>query len=398
MTTSSSSSSSRSKRVVFTCGRRRLRRRRLVGGARAFVVAALFASQVVVADTYNRTTTTTTLLKRANDDDVVEMSTGIIVHDAFEEEDKKEEEDKERERTRRKRTSIASAGGEAEETHPAESLGASFRHFSLKHRKMDVNDMDALAFEREDAALRRRRALRQSSSAGVELNGKARDTGYFYATLTIGTPGRQYEVIVDTGSTYTFVTCYPCTCVRPTRDQRAVRRGEIELVRTRVVWVWVYYWQLSSVGIVRVRREVFRGFSDQRTRVSDVIDVGGSLGAPRIHFGCNTLETNMLKTQRANGMIALGRHDASLHRQLKKKAYPPGSYDGTFGLCLGSFEGGGVLSLGKLPEQHYANFVTRKTHTSTVKLVKGSKSQYYNVEVVRMFVRDTELRRPSGRS
>ena len=385
MTSSSSSSftssftSSRSKRALC-----------------AFVVAALFASQVVVvADTYNRTTTTTTtttVLKRANDDDVVEMSTGIIVHDAFE-----EEEDKERERTRKKRTSIASAGDEAEETHPAESLGASFRHFSLKHRKMDVNDMDALElFEREDAALRRRRALRQSSSAGVELNGKARDTGYFYATLTIGTPGRQYEVIVDTGSTYTFVTCYPCTSCGQhgtNAPYDAAKSSSYERVSCGSGCI---IGNCRASGLCEYDEKFSEDSQISGHVVSDVIDVGGSLGAPRIHFGCNTLETNMLKTQRANGMIALGRHDASLHRQLKKKAYPPGSYDGTFGLCLGSFEGGGVLSLGKLPEQHYANFVTRKTHTSTVKLVKGSKSQYYNVEVVRMFVRDTELRRPSG--
>ena len=357
----------------------------------------------------NRTTTTTTIqtttLKRAKDDDVVDasttlkkkmMSTGIIVHDdAFEEEDDDEDDDdeEEREKTRRKTTLIASAGGEAEETHP-ESRRASFRHFSLKHRKMDVNT-DALAFEREDTT-RRRRALRQSSSAGVELNGKARDTGYFYATLTIGTPGRQYEVIVDTGSTYTFVTCYPCTSCGQhgtNAPYDAAKSSSYERVSCGSGCI---IGSCRASGLCEYDEKFSEDSHISGHVVSDVIDVGGSLGAPRIHFGCNTLETNMLKTQRANGMIALGRHDASLHRQLKKKAYPPGSYDGTFGLCLGSFEGGGVLSLGKLPEQHYANFVTRKTHTSTVKLVKGSKSQYYNVEVVRMFVRDTELRRPSG--
>ena len=47
------------------------------------------------------------------------------------------------------------------------------------------------------------------------------------------------------------------------------------------------------------------------------------------------------------------------------------------------------MSLGKLPEQHYANFVTQKR--TRRQLVKGSKSQYYNVEVHRMFVRNTEL-------
>ena len=33
---------------------------------------------------------------------------------------------------------------------------------------------------------------------------------YFYATLLLGTPQRQFAVIVDTGSTITYVPCASC--------------------------------------------------------------------------------------------------------------------------------------------------------------------------------------------
>lgn len=34
---------------------------------------------------------------------------------------------------------------------------------------------------------------------------------YFYATLNLGTPARKFEVIVDTGSTITYVPCADCS-------------------------------------------------------------------------------------------------------------------------------------------------------------------------------------------
>lgn len=314
--------------------------------------------------------------------------------------------------------------------HPGK--GQHVRHFSLKHRKIDVtfrgegkgeygDDENGVGYDDDfgdddhhrdhqkyyqnetrfgravsQKRRQRRRALRQSSSAGLELNGKARDTGYFYATLLIGTPGHQFEVIVDTGSTYTFVTCYPCASCGQHGSNAPYDAAKSSSYERVPCGSGCIFGNCRASGLCEYDEKFSEDSQVGGHVVSDVIDVGGSLGTPRIHFGCNSLETNMLKTQKANGMIALGRAEAGLHRQLKKKAYPPGSYDGTFGLCLGSFEGGGVLSLGKLPEQHYANFVTRKTHTSTVKLVKGSKSQYYNVEVHRMFVRNTELTKNMG--
>lgn len=34
---------------------------------------------------------------------------------------------------------------------------------------------------------------------------------YFYTTLTLGTPPRTFALIIDTGSTVTYVPCADCT-------------------------------------------------------------------------------------------------------------------------------------------------------------------------------------------
>ena len=44
-----------------------------------------------------------------------------------------------------------------------------------------------------------------------ELRGSIASAGYHYATVALGTPARSFEVIVDTGSTMTYVPCSSCT-------------------------------------------------------------------------------------------------------------------------------------------------------------------------------------------
>jgi hypothetical protein len=34
--------------------------------------------------------------------------------------------------------------------------------------------------------------------------------GYFYATLPLGSPAKHFSLIVDTGSTITYVPCHDC--------------------------------------------------------------------------------------------------------------------------------------------------------------------------------------------
>lgn len=42
--------------------------------------------------------------------------------------------------------------------------------------------------------------------------------GYFYAVLPLGTPAKTFHVIVDTGSTVTYVPCNDCRHCGPDHD------------------------------------------------------------------------------------------------------------------------------------------------------------------------------------
>lgn len=44
-----------------------------------------------------------------------------------------------------------------------------------------------------------------------QLHGTVKDLEYFYVTVELGTPPREYDLIVDTGSTMTYVSCETCS-------------------------------------------------------------------------------------------------------------------------------------------------------------------------------------------
>ena len=295
-------------------------------------------------------------------------------------------------------------GGGDDDAHSVvfDGRASHFNHFAIRRRTFK-----GVLVRKEESVARGRRGLTtnddgegfsSSATSAIELKGKARDDGYFYATLTLGTPGKPFETIIDTGSTFTFVTCFPCEDCgthgenEPYDETKSTTFEEVFCGEGCV---------FGRCGLGNKLCEYNEQFSEksrvQGHLVSDVVNLGGSMGFPRINFGCNTLETNMLRTQKANGVLALGRSDAGIHRQLKRAAHARSRmYDGTFGLCMGSFEGNGVLSLGKIPEPHYENFVTSKTKTETVKLIRGSRPSYYNVDAITMYVKGEELKKPGG--
>ena len=80
---------------------------------------------------------------------------------------------------------------------------------------------------------RRRRALLGQEAASDEtddpyatlpLHGSVKEHGYYYVDVSLGTPPKSFQVIVDTGSTLTYV---PCACLLYTspspRDKRQSR-------------------------------------------------------------------------------------------------------------------------------------------------------------------------------
>ncbi|KAK9808761.1 hypothetical protein WJX72_003142 [[Myrmecia] bisecta] len=206
-----------------------------------------------------------------------------------------------------------------------------------------ANETVVLPLKRRDGGLLARGLLR---NATLPLHGAVKDYGYFYATLTLGTPAQAFAVIVDTGSTITYVPCASCgsncgshhkgvafdpaasessekvTCGTPECQCGRPACGcsaEQECTYSRT-----YAEQSSSAGLlIRDHLQMYDGAVD-------------------IIFGCETKETGEIFNQEADGILGLGNSEVSLVNQLVSG----GMIDDVFSLCFGNVEGDGALMLG----------------------------------------------------
>ncbi|KAG7531476.1 Xylanase inhibitor N-terminal [Arabidopsis suecica] len=143
---------------------------------------------------------------------------------------------------------------------------SSSRSMSIPHRKLHKSDSKSLPHSR------------------MRLYDDLLINGYYTTRLWIGTPPQMFALIVDSGSTVTYVPCSDCE-----------QCGKHQLTPQRAV------------------------------------------------FGCETVETGDLYSQRADGIIGLGQGDLSLVDQLVDK----GLISNSFGLCYGGMDvGGGSMILG----------------------------------------------------
>ena len=223
----------------------------------------------------------------------------------------------------------------------------------------------ALAQLREHDAHRRRRILESpGESHGAStfpLHGSVKEHGYYYANIALGDPSpRTFQVIVDTGSTLTYVPCATCAkCGTHTGGTRFDPTGK---------WLTCQEKQCRAGGPRcapgRARRsqvhllENVRG--GQRRQGGDLVRdkmyFGGDIapstnGTLDVVFGCTNTESGTIHDQEADGLIGLGNNQfASIPNQLTDTHGLPR----VFSLCFGSFEGGGALSFGRLPATPHA--------------------------------------------
>lgn len=180
------------------------------------------------------------------------------------------------------------------------------------------------------------------------LRGDVRELGYFTATVWFGTPPRRFELIVDTGSTITYIPCVDCgdrcgpnhenmwfdpsasstasyvgcsdsgcDCGSPAcgcRDDR------------RCTYVRSYVEGSKSAGYL----------------LRDAMTLHDGLDPPSVVFGCEESEAGEIYRQKADGLLGLGRSSASVLDQLVRA----GELEDAFSLCFGTFDGDGALLLG----------------------------------------------------
>ncbi|KAJ9158968.1 hypothetical protein P3X46_024505 [Hevea brasiliensis] len=201
--------------------------------------------------------------------------------------------------------------------------------------------------------------------------------GYYTTRLWIGTPPQRFALIVDTGSTVTYVPC--SSCEQCGRHQDPKFQPELSSTyqpvkcnidcncdneKVQCVYERQYAEMSTSSGVLG---EGIISFGNQ-----------SELAPQRAVFGCENLETGDLYSQHADGIMGLGRGDLSIVDQLVEK----GVISDSFSLCYGGMDiGGGAMVLGGISPPSGTVF----TDSDPV------RSPYYNIDLKEIRVAGKQL-------
>lgn len=166
--------------------------------------------------------------------------------------------------------------------------------------------------------------------------------GYYTTRLWIGTPPQRFALIVDTGSTVTYVPC--STCEHCGRHQDPKFQPDLSETYQPVKCTPDCNCD-GDTNQCMYDRQYAEMSSSSGVLGEDVVSFGNlsELAPQRAVFGCENDETGDLYSQRADGIMGLGRGDLSIMDQLVDKKVISNS----FSLCYGGMDvGGGAMILG----------------------------------------------------
>ncbi|KAJ9521793.1 hypothetical protein QJQ45_024661 [Haematococcus lacustris] len=232
--------------------------------------------------------------------------------------------------------------------------------------------------------VRRRSLLR---AAVMPVDGAVREVGYFYVTLGLGTPSKDYQLIIDTGSTITYVPCSDCRhCggshkhppFDPAKSSTSTMLGcntpkcncgtpNCQCFQSKCFYSRTYAERSSSEGFML--EDVMRFLDVEGSVASDSI-------APevRVVFGCEYTETGEIYRQVADGILGMGNNDNALQSQLVQRNV----IADTFSLCFG-YPHGGTMLLGDVS-------LTRASEMVWTPLKPGWQAHYYTITVQQLLV------------
>ncbi|KAK6258604.1 hypothetical protein SCA6_013078, partial [Theobroma cacao] len=237
-----------------------------------------------------------------------------------------------------------------------------------------------------------RRHLLRSDSHSSHPNARMRLyddlllNGYYTTRLWIGTPPQRFALIVDTGSTVTYVPC--ATCEQCGRHQDPKFQPDLSSTYQPVKCNLDCSCDTDRVQCT-YERQYAEMSSSSGVLGEDIISFGNQseLVPQRAVFGCENEETGDLYSQHADGIMGLGRGDLSVVDQLVEK----GVISDSFSLCYGGMDiGGGAMVLGGIssppdmvfsysdPERRYVFF-------------RDGNSPYYNIDLKAIHVAGKQL-------
>ncbi|VAH28674.1 unnamed protein product [Triticum turgidum subsp. durum] len=209
---------------------------------------------------------------------------------------------------------------------------------------------------------------------GPQGRGRAQGTTRLY----IGTPPQEFALIVDSGSTVTYVPCASCEQCGNHQDPRF----QPDLSSTySPVKCNVDCNCDSDKSQCTYERQYAEMSSSSGVLGEDIVSFGteSELKPQRAVFGCENSETGDLFSQHADGIMGLGRGQLSIMDQLVDK----GVISDSFSMCYGGMDiGGGAMVLGAMPAPRDMVY----THSNAV------RSPYYNIELKEIHVAGKPLR------
>ncbi|GIL44101.1 hypothetical protein Vafri_1644 [Volvox africanus] len=191
----------------------------------------------------------------------------------------------------------------------------------------------------------RRQLLRNGP---LPVFGSTRELGYFYTVLDLGTPTRSYSVIIDTGSTITYIPCKGCeNCGK----HQSERFDPDTSATARRLLCGDPLCNCGSPSCMCVsnnqcyyKRAYAEGSVSEGYMITDVLNFPDGQPPVNVVFGCVNGERGELYRQMADGLMGMGNNNNAFQSQLVAN----GVIDDVFSLCFG-FPRNGVLLLGDVP-------------------------------------------------
>ncbi|XP_071730961.1 aspartic proteinase 36-like isoform X2 [Rutidosis leptorrhynchoides] len=228
-----------------------------------------------------------------------------------------------------------------------------------------------------DSISRRHLTDSRRPNARMALHDDLLLNGYYTTRLWIGSPPQRFALIVDTGSTVTYVPCSTCEQCGKHQDPKfdPESSSTYNAVKCNIDCTCD-----SDKGQCIYERQYAEMSSSSGVLGEDIISFGNQSDLPpqRAVFGCENRETGDLYSQHADGIMGLGRGDLSIVDQL----VDGGVISDSFSLCYGGMDvGGGAMVLGGISPPAEMVF----SHSDPV------RSPYYNIELKELHVAGKRL-------
>ncbi|XP_019446838.1 PREDICTED: probable aspartic protease At2g35615 isoform X2 [Lupinus angustifolius] len=214
-------------------------------------------------------------------------------------------------------------------------------------------------------------------NAHMRLHDDLLINGYYTTRVWIGTPPQKFALIVDSGSTITYVPCSSCQHCGKHKDPKF----QPDLSRT---YKPVKCTSNCNCDNDRNQCTYYRQYAEMSTSSGvlgyDVMSFANKseLAPQYAVFGCENMETGDIYSQHADGIMGLGRGDLSIMDQLAGKKVISDS----FSLCYGGMDvGGGAMVLGGISPPSDMVFA----HSDP------DRSPYYNIDLKEMHVAGKRL-------